>query len=190
MRLFVAAEIAPPVIESAQRMIAELRQRIQALAPRARVTWIPPDLMHLTIRFVGNVSDADLPALMDVLRPPIPMKPFALHVAGVGAFPLRGAPRVLRADLAAGVDELCAVEVEVTRRLQQVGIAPDERVFAPHLTLGRVRDAAGLRTSTLAAGLEAAALGTSTIDAITLFESQLSPKGPTYIPLLRTPLWK
>jgi 2'-5' RNA ligase len=190
VRLFVAVDLAPAVVAQAQSLIAELRQRAEAVAPRARITWIPPALMHLTIRFIGQVGDGDLPAIVDALRRPVAMAPFDLDVRGVGAFPVKGPPRVLWAGLTSGMDELCAVEVDVSARLQQLGIAPDERVFSPHLTLGRVRDAAGLRTSTLLAGLAQQPVGTSRIDAITLFESQLSPKGPTYVPLLRTPLWK
>ena len=62
------------------------------------------------------------------------------------------------------------------------------RPYSPHLTLARVREAAGLRSASLLDGLEDRSLGTTRIDAITLFQSRLSPKGPTYVPLLRTSL--
>jgi 2'-5' RNA ligase len=188
MRLFVAAEIEPPVVAAAQALVTRLRDRVQVLAPGARVTWIPAALMHLTIRFIGNVAAPELAALTAALTPAMPLAPFALDVAGVGAFPPRGTPRVVWAGIAAGLDELCRIEVEVSARLQQIGVPPDDRVFSPHLTLGRVRDAAGLKAPALLAGIDATPLGTSRVEAITLFESRLSPNGPTYVPLHRTPL--
>ena len=65
---------------------------------------------------------------------------------------------------------------------------PDQRPFNPHLTLARVRDAAGLRSSALVGPLDDLALGTTPVDAITLFESRLSPKGATHVPLQRSAL--
>jgi RNA 2',3'-cyclic 3'-phosphodiesterase len=188
VRLFVAVEIDAAVVAAAQTVTAQLRERAEAAAPQARITWIPANLMHLTIRFIGNVADQEVARLVDALTARLPIHPFSLEVSGLGAFPPRGAPRVLWAGITAGTDELVRTEVETSARLQQLGIPPDDRVFSPHLTLARVREPGGLKTSALLAGLERTPLGTSRVDAITLFESRLSPKGPTYVPLHRTAL--
>ena len=90
--------------------------------------------------------------------------------------------------VAHGRDELKAIERIVSSRLLALGIAEEDRPYSPHLTLARVRDAAGLRTIRLLDGLTDRSVGTTRIDAITLFQSRLSPKGPTYVPLLRTSL--
>ena len=190
MRLFVAAEVAPAAIDAAQRTIAELKTRAATLAPDARITWIPSPLMHLTVRFIGSVPEAEVPSISALLKKAIDLNPFDLTLSGIGTFPDRGTPRVIWAGISAGVDELVKVEVEVSARLQQAGIPQDDRIFSPHLTLGRVREGAGLRSSSLLAGLDELELGTTRVEAITLFESRLSPKGPTYVPLQRTPLWK
>jgi RNA 2',3'-cyclic 3'-phosphodiesterase len=87
----------------------------------------------------------------------------------------------------AGADHLIAIEGIVSERLKSIGIAAEERPYTPHLTLARVRDAAGLRTTTIFDGLSPR-LGETRVDAITLFESRLSPKGPTYVALERTAL--
>lgn len=190
MRLFVAVEVGAPLMVAAQALAADLRRRAETLAPGSRITWIPAPLLHLTLRFVGNADAATATAIADALRPAINRRPFDLQFSGAGVFPLRGAPRVFWAGVTAGVDDLVALEVEVSSRLQRMGIPPDDRVFSPHLTLARVREAAGLPGEAVLAGLEQAPVGTSHVDAITLFESRLSPKGPTYVPLQRTPLWK
>jgi RNA 2',3'-cyclic 3'-phosphodiesterase len=188
VRLFLAVEIDATVIDAAQTVTAQLRERAEAMAPQARITWIPASLMHLTVRFIGNVADGEVARLIEGLSAPLPIRPFSLEVLGLGAFPQRGAPRVLWAGIAGGTDELVRTEVETSARLQQLGVAPDDRIFSPHLTLARVREPAGLKASPLLAGLETTPLGTSRVDAITLFESRLSPKGPTYVALHRTAL--
>jgi 2'-5' RNA ligase len=186
VRLFVAVHPGAEVVAAAQQVIADLRTRVAALVPAARITWIPPDLMHLTLRFIGDVPPEQAEAIVAGFSDVIPAAPFRLDAAGVGAFSARGVPRVVWGGLAAGTAELRRVERLVSARLAALGVPPDDREFTPHLTLARVRDAAGLRTSALLAGFDQVPLGTGTVDAITLFQSRLSPHGPTYVPLHRT----
>lgn len=176
------------VVAAAQQVVERLRERVASQAPAARITWIPPELMHLTVRFIGQTSPAQAESVAAALGAPLPAPPFALEAAGIGAFSDRGVPRVVWGGLLRGAAELRRVERLVSERLAAIGIPPDDREFTPHLTLGRVRDGAGLRTSALLAGLGEVPLGTGTVDAITLFESRLSPHGPTYVPVCRTPL--
>jgi 2'-5' RNA ligase len=116
------------------------------------------------------------------------LPPFDLTVDGLGAFPRAGQPRVLWAGLARGRESLLRLERVVASRLAEAGIAPEPRAYNPHLTLARVRDAAGLRAAALLDGVSDDPIGTIRIDAFTLFDSRLSSKGPTYVPLQRTPL--
>jgi 2'-5' RNA ligase len=95
---------------------------------------------------------------------------------------------VIWAGVSKGRDRLDAIEREVTARLAGVGIEPEDRPYSAHLTLARVRDAAGLRADPLLECHRTVELGATRVEAITLFESRLSPKGPTYVPILRTPL--
>jgi 2'-5' RNA ligase len=188
VRLFVAVEIAPLVAAAASALSDLLRRRAGRLAPDARITWIPTARLHITVRFIGNADDARTDAIRAALEPPLRVEPFDLVLAGSGAFPRAGAPRVLWAGVSAGGESLDKVEREVTARLQEVGVAPEPRDYRPHLTLARIRDAAGLTSSRLCEGLADQMVGTTRVEAITLFESRLSPKGPTYVPLRRTPL--
>jgi len=92
---------------------------------------------------------------------------------------------VLWVGVVAGREELLLAEREISSRLATLGIPEEERAYSPHLTLARVREPAGLRSARLLEGLTDNRLGTVRIDAITLFHSKLSSKGPTYTPLLR-----
>jgi RNA 2',3'-cyclic 3'-phosphodiesterase len=188
MRLFVAVEIAPAVAVTAAGLIDSLRERALRLAPRSRITWIAADRLHITVRFIGHVDADQADVIRRVLTPSLEREPFPLSIAGVGTFPPKGPPRVVWAGLTEGRQPLTAIEEHVGNRLSGVGIAPDERPYNPHLTLARVREAGGLRSAALLEAVTDAVLGTTTVKAITLFESRLSPKGPTYVALQRTAL--
>ena len=188
MRLFVAVEIGETLAARAADVSHELQRRASAAAPRAKVTWVPADRLHLTIRFIGEVDEQTAAAVREALEPALAIDSFDLVLAGAGAFPKGGSPRVLWIAVTAGRQSLLAIEREVTSRLTPLGIEEEDRAYSPHLTLARVREPAGLKTERLLEGLTDRQIGTVGVDAITLFQSKLSPKGPTYIPLLRIPL--
>lgn len=188
MRLFVGVALGDEVVRQLHVLLDVLHERAAEMAPRARITWVPPERLHVTVRFIGNVDDHRTRAIRSALEAPLTVKPFNLIVAGVGTFPKGRPPRVIWAGISQGLSELQQMEQEISGRLERRGIAREERDYTPHVTLARVRDAAGLRASPLLQGLSEGTLGTSRVDAATLFESRLSPKGPAYISLQRTPL--
>ena len=187
MRLFVAIEMGPAIAEAGAELIDELRRRVRQYAPHARVTWVAPERLHLTVRFIGQADETLTQAILAALSPPLDVHPFELSVENIGAFPGRGAPRVLWAGLTRGRDGVLQVERAVSQRLDSL-VTRDERPYNPHLTLGRVKDPAGLQSAALFRDLATSVLGTVHVEAITLFESRLSPKGATYVPLQRTAL--
>jgi RNA 2',3'-cyclic 3'-phosphodiesterase len=186
VRLFVAVEIGQTLARRAANLSEELERRATAAARRAKVTWIPADRMHLTIRFIGEVDDERASMVRQALAEPLAVAPFGLTLCGAGTFPKSGTPRVVWLGVTEGREPLLRVEREISERLTPLGIPEENRAYSPHLTLARVRDPAGLRAAALLDGLQTHAFGHSTIDAITLFESRLSPKGPTYVALART----
>jgi 2'-5' RNA ligase len=187
MRLFIAVEMNRAVEDAAREVIDELRARVTRLAPRARLTWSAPERIHITVRFIG---DADVPraqAIRSALGPTIDAPVFDLAVEGVGAFPPKGPPRVFWAGLTDGRDGLLEVDRAVSQRLETL-VPAEDRPYAPHLTLARVKEPAGLSRVTLFEDLTTRRFGRVHVDAITLFESRLSPKGATHVPLQRSAL--
>jgi 2'-5' RNA ligase len=187
MRLFTAIELGEFVCARAGALVESLRRRAAESAPRAKVTWVAPERMHLTLRFIGEVDDARAESIVGALRRPIELDPFDVRWQGLGAFPPRGAPRVLWVGVASGTAALVNAERKVSDRLASIGLAREERPYSPHLTLARVREPAGLKTAALFEGLDSV-LGDTHVNAITLFRSHLSPKGPTYVAMERTAL--
>jgi RNA 2',3'-cyclic 3'-phosphodiesterase len=188
MRLFVAAEIDPALAHELARIAGELRARLETRMPRARLTWVAADRLHFTVRFIGEVDEHRASSIAGALAAPLSLASFNLTMAGIGAFPPTGRPRVIWAGIDEGRDGMAALEREVSTRLVTCGVPPEDREYSPHLTLARVRDAGSLRSRDVREGAPTGPFGTTRVDAITLFESRLSPKGPTYVPLQRTPL--
>jgi 2'-5' RNA ligase len=187
MRLFVAIEMSPPVEEAVREVIEDLRARVAGLAPRAKITWAAAERVHVTVRFIGEADETKTHAIRSALGPTIDAPVFDLHVEGVGAFPPKGPPRVFWAGLTDGRDGLLEVERAVSQRLETL-VPAEARPYSPHLTLARVKEPAGLSRAMLFDGLASRPFGKVHVDAITLFESRLSPKGATHVPLQRTTL--
>jgi RNA 2',3'-cyclic 3'-phosphodiesterase len=188
MRLFVGVEISADVAAALATLIERLRQRAVTLAPDSRMTWVTPERLHVTVRFIGHVDEAKAGAIIATLQAPFAGGGFRLTVGGLGTFPPKGPPRVVWAGLIEGVEKLKVLEAAVSERLARAGIDREDRPYSPHITLARVREAAGLRSIALLEDVGDVAAGSMHVDAITLFESRLSPKGPTYVAVQRTAL--
>jgi RNA 2',3'-cyclic 3'-phosphodiesterase len=187
MRLFVAIEIDQAIAGAVAATIDEWKSRTERLAPRAKIAWASPDRLHITVKFIGEANEQTAHAIRAALGPTLDVPRFDLTVEGMGAFPQRGAPRVFWAGLTDGRNETLDVARHVSSRLGTL-VPVEDRPYSPHLTLARVKDPAGLSRAALLEGMPGRHFGTVHVDAITLFESRLSPKGATYVPLLRTAL--
>ena len=188
MRLFVAVDVGSDVQRAASRTIADLKRRTEQRAPHARVTWVKPEHLHLTVQFIGPVDTALGERIWMALAPPLRAPAFDLTIERTGTFPPNRPPRVIWAGIGKGIDNLRSVEQEVRARLDGLLHSTDERDYHPHLTLGRVKSPAGLRPVLLLEGLESRVFGVVRVAAVTLFESRLSSSGPTYIALGRSEL--
>jgi 2'-5' RNA ligase len=186
MRLFVAVDIDDAVRRRLAAVISSSAAR--PAFRRLEVAWVPADRLHITIQFIGHVPDPVADEIRARLLPPYPMPPFSLHLEGLGAFPPGGRVRVIWVGLRRGRDELCRLQEETLRRLEGVPFRRETRTFSPHLTIARLRTPGPAVLREHLAGAAAEAAGRCTIDAVTLYESRLSPRGATYIPVQRAPL--
>ena len=185
MRLFIAIDL-----DDARSAIADEQRRLKAALDdsRSAIKWVRPDHMHLTLVFLGEVPEARAPAIVEAIGQPVAQPPFDLEFGGIGVFPPRGAPNVLWVGAAAGEAGSIQLQRELADRVQRLGIALERRPFHPHLTLARWKTSRGAdRARALAAGRDRP-IATVHVDHATLYQSRLSPTGPTYTPLARATL--
>jgi RNA 2',3'-cyclic 3'-phosphodiesterase len=126
LRLFVGIAFPP-----------ELKLRLSLLCsgvPGAK--WVDPGNFHLTLRFIGEI-DGGLAADVDDALSRLRARRFTLQIAGTGVFGDK--PRSLWAGVERSL-ELVSLRDKVEQSLIRVGLPPEPRKFAPHVTLARLRD--------------------------------------------------
>jgi 2'-5' RNA ligase len=168
-RLFVAIRPA----QSLRDVLLDLMQDV----PGAR--WQDDDLLHLTLRFIGEVdrhrADDIAAALASVSAPR-----FAIALAGVGRFERRGRTDALWAGIAPHA-ALAALHRKVDHALVRAGLPPEGRAYLPHVTVARFSRGA---SETGVQGFLAAHAALSTpavpVTHFGLYESRLGREGADY----------
>ncbi len=189
-RAFIAIDLPNDIEEKLDRVTGHFQQHLE----NAPVRWVPASNVHLTLKFLGEVSESNYGMLTDILEvQAAEHSPIEISIGGVGAFPNIRRPRVIWIGVEAPAElQLLqrGIEVETSR----LGYAPEKREFSPHLTLGRVaRNATPKQVRAISKFLseqEVGFLGVARIDAVDLFRSDLRPGGAVYTRLHRANLHK
>ena len=188
MRSFVAIDL-PQAIKTA---ISDEQHTLQAAAhvtsgPMEDMKWTRPEGIHLTLKFLGEISVQQVTKVTEALAGLGSFEPFVLEVKGFGFFPDSRRPRVLWV----GVDAspaLGQLAHRVETALNGLGFAAEGRTFSPHLTLARFN--VSRPRPELVALLEpkkGLILGRFKVSEFFLFESRLSPSGAQYQKVARFP---
>ena len=193
MRLFVAADVADharEAIDAEQKRIASALDVKERDASRRAGTlkWVKRDHSHLTLVFLGDVADGRVPAVVDAIGRGVDAPPFDIVFEGVGAFPPRGAPRVLWIGVGEGAAPLTALQQELAKRIAALGVPLEDRAFHPHLTLARWRESRPADRQRALAHARQGMIARARIAGATLYQSRLSSSGPTYTSLARATL--
>ena len=186
MRLFTAIELPEPAREHLLRLRAEL---LKTADLADAVSWVKPENLHVTLKFLGEVPDAVVPKLTDSLAG-VPVEPMRLTADHVVLFPKRGPVRVIAAGFAGDVDRLSKLFADVEDACAVAGFEREGRAYTPHATLGRARPGRGgpglrrLRDETFERFFPGP---TFTADRFVMMQSQLNPKGAIYTPAAHFP---
>jgi len=171
-----------------EAMRASVGAEIERLRPLSRaVAWVPAANLHLTLRFLGEVSDVQLGEVEAALGEAAAVTaPFALTLHGLGAFPGLERPRILWVGVADGALAAREAQARVEAALERRGIPRERQAWHPHLTIGRVFDErawrreAGLPLRQALAAAARRSFGSLAVSHIALMRSDLSPQGARY----------
>lgn len=190
MRLFVGVELDDTSRAAAAKAADALQRRLGRVAPRLDARWVAAPNLHITVWFIGEVDEPRVASIEAALAPPFGVAAFDLSIAGFGAFPPAGTPRVFWLGVREGAEQMAALYRETAARFVPLGFEAERRAYTAHLTVARVKDAprGSVRAIREALAAVPAKCGSSRVSAVTLFRSRLSPKGATYEPRLRVPL--
>ena len=178
IRSFIAIQLAPDVNRHSTRMLQRLRQSNDG------IKWVPADNLHLTLKFLGDVDNTEVPGVCNVIhRVCSHHAPFHLDFGGTGGFPSLERPRILYAGVNDASGTLTKIVSQLETSLAELGFKQEPRDYIPHLTLGRTRSNSRLANSDVIARLAAeenTVLGGMLVTSLQLVASFLDKSGPTY----------
>ena len=188
LRLFIAIELPADVLATLNDMQHQL-QRDPALA---RLSWVRPEGIHLTLKFLGTVPAKRLPEIeAAVARAVVGIPQLELTLGNLGTFGSPRSPRVLWVDLAGDLDTLAKLQSQVEAEVVSLGFPAEPRRFSPHLTLARVppeRAAEAARPLAEAIANRDSVRGAIRAEALALIKSDLQRGGAIYTQLFSAKL--
>jgi 2'-5' RNA ligase len=180
VRSFVCVCPPPEALDGIAAFLTGLR-RFKAFK------WITPEQIHITLRFLGEAAPQIVMKMDTALSGIGGMRRFKISLDRAGAFPSLARPKVLWLGVGRGAQELAKLASKIEQAARSSGFAPDERNFAPHLSIGRLRPG-GTMSDELAEELKKAPSISWDCGSFALMKSVLQPSGPIYSPLAAYPL--
>ncbi len=189
LRLFIAVEIPAELQQKVYQETSKLRKEMESI-----VRWVQAENMHLTLKFLGDVSPSNVEFLMQMLRNEAETVPcFNIQLTGLGCFPSLKRPRVIYIGIHAPA-ALDALQHGIEAAAHRLGYESEERSFSAHLTLGRVKQNVTatdqLKIRRAIESIQVDLLGAARVDSVHLFKSELKPGGSVYTRVYSAPLKK
>lgn len=177
IRSFIAINIPAGV----KQMIAEAQYELKETG--AAVKWVKPDIIHLTLKFLGNIEENQVQEIKEKMIESAKEVPsFSMDVTHVGVFPNLRYPRVIWVGLEEKSGKLLTFQKNIEKNLEPLGFEPEGREFSPHLTIGRVKSAKGRgRLANMLESKQNSQFNESiSVNEINLMKSELKVSGPIY----------
>ena len=196
MRTFLAVELSETVRSTIASFQAELKRQLEKESSKeARISWVQPASMHLTIKFLGNTEEQLVAPLREAVAQAIESRQAqAVPIERLGAFPRAQGPRVLWVgpsqewERGEEARQLVAMQLSIEQGCMEFGFPPEAKAFNSHLTLARIKEGERHVGNALArSGMmdHSVSLGSLAVESIVLMKSDLRPSGSIY-----TKLWE
>lgn len=180
LRLFTAIELPSEWRET----LGKLRGDLERAAP-AELKWVRPDLMHLTLVFLGSQKEEALAEIVGACRTAASESTtFQLRMGKAGCFGSPHRLQVIWLGLSEVPEGLAHLHRSLAGCLSERAIALDTRPLVPHITMARARRsmdaAASLRAHSALQGLAVPRTATAAVSEFVLMQSRLSRLGAEY----------
>ena len=188
IRAFIAIDLSPEILLRLDDVLENYRAQLL----KVPIRWVGVTNIHLTLKFLGDVSLSNLNMLTDMIHAEVSSHhQFDISVGGSGAYPSIRQPRVIWIGVEAP-QELIAVQNGISSATAKLGYAREDKAFSPHLTLGRVsRNATSQDVKAISQTLEKTRvgfLGAACVEKVHLYRSDLHPTGAEYTQLFSSSL--
>jgi 2'-5' RNA ligase len=174
IRAFIAVEIPEDIREAIHGVALRLADKVSG------VRWVEERNLHLTIKFLGEVQWDMVGKIGETMkREAAKVEEFDLSFQAVSAFPPGRSPRVIAVGVH-GESQMAEIHRALDRCMIEFGASREDRAFLPHLTVGRIKARGQPDLAECLAPLAEKEFGNFLVEKLTLFQSELSPQGPTY----------
>ena len=181
-RSFIALEFSDEVKNEFARVEKLFRES------GADVKWVDPLMAHLTLKFLGNITNDQISSISARLQTIAShFTSFSIKLEGAGSFPKWDFPRVVWIGLGEGGETVKKVAKEVEDATAEEGFEREKRAFSPHITIGRVKSPKNKdKLKSIASKIEVKPVSCD-ISRIVLFKSELLRTGAVYSELVAFP---
>ncbi|MBD3234757.1 MAG: RNA 2',3'-cyclic phosphodiesterase [candidate division Zixibacteria bacterium] len=183
MRTFIAVDIPDDAKMALDKLCIGFRRS------GCRISWVKAKNLHLTVKFIGDFDPESIPELTAALKETVKGHGKQLvSLQGLGGFPNTRKPRVLWVGAEQGREWFVELARKIDKACAKLGVKKEKKKPSPHLTIGRVRDLHDwhkLEESFNTASFEYPAFE---VDSITIYKSDLSPRGAEYSVIEKIPL--
>jgi RNA 2',3'-cyclic 3'-phosphodiesterase len=183
LRVFIALELPSQV----QNALYERASALHKTSPSGAVRWVAADAMHLTLKFLGDTPQAQIPAINAAVETALAgLEPLTLAAQGIGCFPDLSHPKVVWAGLEGDLSELKTLRDRIEMYVSPLGYPTEKRPFRPHLTLGRVKDEdKAVGEAVQKAQSQIGEIANWQSRHVSVIQSRLTPSGAVYTPLVK-----
>lgn len=199
IRAFLAVELSEGLRARVSQVQRDLKQRLDREAsPRVRISWVRPESIHLTIKFLGDIDESLVEPLGRAIESVVKAhQPIHIPIERLGAFPHLVQPKIVwigapeQWERGEEAQRLAALHQAIETCCDTLGFAPDARPLSPHLTLARIKEGGGYVGKALVeSGVMARPLSLGSLDVgpVVLMQSDLRPTGSVYTKLWEVPL--
>jgi 2'-5' RNA ligase len=188
IRTFIAVDLPPSVLDALGQISSQLQEKL----PKTPVRWVDVQKLHLTLKFLGDISKENIGMVEKVLLSEgAKRQVMEIGIGGIGAFPKMRHPRVIWIGVEAPPD-LFDLRRGIEDGIARLGYTYDKYEFTPHLTLGRISRKASARdirtVGNVLHEVHVGFIGVARIEAVHLYRSDLNPEGAKYSCLYSAPL--
>ncbi len=168
--------------DKVQNSLKTVQQRLEKTD--ADLNLVDNEKIHMTLRFLGEVSENRVDMLREELDMLTKYDPFEIEVKGMGVFPEPSYIRVIWAGVSEGSEKLTEIKNDLESKLTARGFSADDKEFTPHFTIARVKSGkAKEKLNSIVEENSEEIWGNIEVDKVKLKKSELTSKGPIYTTL-------
>ncbi len=186
IRAFIAVDIHSEIRKELILLQSEFKKSL-----KGDISWVEPNNIHLTLRFLGQLDNTQLEEIKLIVQETAQnIKQFNMDLGVIGAFPDITEPRIIWVGINYGFNQLNEINAKLEDKLETINFTVGEKYFHPHLTIARVKSIGSEPSLKEVTDKIRPKQSSEIVKKIIIYQSELTPQGALYTKLFETNLSK